>query len=79
MYSVHKLPGLALKVAKTVGKRGIKAYLFKELRSMPELSFAVHYIGAFAGVVITASHNPLSITGLKCMDKTEDKSRQVLR
>ncbi|ARA98325.1 phospho-sugar mutase [Geobacillus thermodenitrificans] len=63
--SRHKSPEFALEVAKTVGKHGIKAYLFKELRPTPELSFAVRYLGAFAGVVITASHNPPEYNGFK--------------
>jgi phosphoglucomutase len=63
--SRHKSPEFALEVAKTVGKHGIKAYLFEELRPTPELSFAVRHLGAFAGVVITASHNPLEYNGFK--------------
>jgi len=63
--SRHKSPEFALEVAKTVGKHGIKAYLFKELRPTPQLSFAVRHLGAFAGVVITASHNPPEYNGFK--------------
>lgn len=63
--SRHKSPEFALEVAKTVGKHGIKAYLFDELRPTPELSFAVRYLNAFAGVVVTASHNPPEYNGFK--------------
>jgi phosphoglucomutase len=63
--SRHKSPEFALEVAKTVGKHGIKAYLFDELRPTPLLSFAVRYLHAFAGVVITASHNPPEYNGYK--------------
>lgn len=63
--SRHKSPEFALEVAKTVGKHGIKAYLFGELRPTPELSFAVRHLNAFAGVVVTASHNPPEYNGFK--------------
>lgn len=56
--SRHKSPEFALEVAKTVGKHGIKAYVFDKLRPTPVLSFAVRYLQAYSGVVITASHNP---------------------
>lgn len=63
--SRHKSPEFALEVAKTVGKHGIKAYLFEDLRPTPELSFAVRSLHAFAGVVVTASHNPPEYNGFK--------------
>ncbi|MDR4949887.1 phospho-sugar mutase [Neobacillus cucumis] len=63
--SRHKSPEFALEVAKTVGKHGIKAYVFNELRPTPVLSFAVRYLHAFSGVVITASHNPPEYNGFK--------------
>ncbi|MEK5520261.1 phosphoglucomutase [Heyndrickxia sporothermodurans] len=63
--SRHQSPEFALEVAKTVGKHGIKAYLFKELHPTPMLSFAVRYLHAFSGVVITASHNPPEYNGFK--------------
>jgi len=63
--SRHQSPEFALEVAKTVGKYGIKAYVFDELRPTPVLSFAVRYLHAFSGVVITASHNPPEYNGFK--------------
>ncbi|MCM3569374.1 phospho-sugar mutase [Neobacillus mesonae] len=63
--SRHKSSEFALEVAKTVGKHGIKAYLFDELHPTPVLSFAVRYLNAFSGVVITASHNPPEYNGFK--------------
>lgn len=63
--SRHQSPEFALEVAKTVGKHGVKAYVFEELRPTPLLSFAVRYLNAFSGVVITASHNPPEYNGFK--------------
>lgn len=63
--SRHMSYDFALEVAKTVGKHGVKAYVFEELHPTPLLSFAVRYLRAFAGVVITASHNPPQYNGLK--------------
>ncbi|MEQ2468296.1 phospho-sugar mutase [Niallia hominis] len=63
--SRHQSPEFALEVAKVVGKLGIKSYVFEELRPTPVLSFAVRHLNTFAGVVITASHNPPEYNGFK--------------
>jgi len=63
--SRHKSPEFALEVAKVLGQHDIKTYIFNELRPTPELSFAVRYLHAFAGIVITASHNPSEYNGYK--------------
>lgn len=55
----------ALEAAKVFAGNGIRAYLFDELRPVPELSFAVRYLNAAGGVVITASHNPKEYNGYK--------------
>jgi len=63
--SRHKSPEFALEVAKVLGNHGIKTYIYEELSPTPELSFAVRYLHAFAGIVITASHNPPEYNGYK--------------
>lgn len=63
--SRHKSPEFALEVAKVLGQHDIKTYVFDELRPTPELSYAVRYLKAFAGIVITASHNPPEYNGYK--------------
>ncbi len=55
----------ALECTKVLSANGIKAYLFDSLRPTPELSFAVRYLGAARGTVITASHNPKEYNGYK--------------
>lgn len=63
--SRHKSPEFAMEAAKTLAARGIQTYVFEELRPTPELSFAVRYLHAYAGIVVTASHNPPEYNGYK--------------
>jgi phosphoglucomutase len=63
--SRHKSPQFAMEAAKTLATHGIQTYVFDELRPTPELSFAVRYLNAFSGIVITASHNPPEYNGYK--------------
>ncbi|TSO26028.1 phospho-sugar mutase [Lactobacillus sp. LL6] len=51
--------------ARILGAHGIHVYLFDDLRPTPELSFAVRYLNAFAGINITASHNAKQYNGYK--------------
>jgi phosphoglucomutase len=55
----------AMETALVLAASGIKAYLFDALRPVPILSYAVRHLGAAAGVVITASHNPPRYNGYK--------------
>jgi phosphoglucomutase len=51
--------------AKVASENGCDAFVFGSPRSVPELSFAVRYLKASAGVMITASHNPPYDNGYK--------------
>ena len=55
----------ALTTAGVFAAHGVHAWLFASLRPTPELSFAVRYLGAAGGVMITASHNPPEYNGYK--------------
>ena len=55
----------AQETALTLNSFGIRTYIFDCLTPTPELSFAVNYRQAIAGVVITASHNPKEYNGYK--------------
>ncbi len=63
--SRHQSPEFALEAALVLAGNGIRAYVFDSLRPTPELSFAVRYLGASAGIVVTASHNPPEYNGYK--------------
>lgn len=63
--SRHQSPEFAMEAAKTLGVHGIPSYVFESLRPTPELSFAVRHLNAFAGIMITASHNPPEYNGYK--------------
>ena len=56
---------LARTVAEVFSANGIKVFLFTELRTTPELSFAVRHLNCHAGIVLTASHNPPEYNGYK--------------
>ncbi len=69
--------------AQVLNEFGIKAYIFDSLRPTPELSFAVRYLKACGGIMITASHNPKEYNGYKVYDETgcqlvPDKIKRLL-
>ncbi|ENI8379751.1 phospho-sugar mutase [Listeria monocytogenes] len=67
--SRHLSGAFAQETAKVLAAQGIKVYLSDTIRPTPALSFCVREKGAFAGVVITASHNPSIYNGFKVYDK----------
>lgn len=63
--SRHFSPEFAFESAAVFAKHGIKSYVFESLRPTPELSFAVRHLNCFAGIMVTASHNPAPFNGYK--------------
>ena len=63
--SRHFSPEFAFESAAVLAKHDIKSYVFESLRPTPELSFAVRHLNCFAGIMITASHNPAPFNGYK--------------
>jgi len=59
----------ASETAGVLAANGIRSFLFESLRPTPELSFSVREMGAFGGVMITASHNPPEYNGYKLYDE----------
>ena len=79
----HMSREFTLLSAETLNDFGIKTYIFDSLRPTPELSFAVRYLKACAGIMITASHNPKQYNGYKVYDETgcqlvPDKIKRLL-
>lgn len=72
----------AEEAAKVLATNNIKVYIFNELKPTPILSFAVRYFNAYAGIVITASHNPAEYNGYKVYNQyggqiTEDIADKI--
>ena len=68
----------ALVSALVLCANGIKTYLFDSLRAVPQLSFAIGYLGCCAGIVITASHNPRQYNGYKVYGENGAQINPVL-
>ena len=66
----HMSREFTLLSASVLNDLGIKTYIFDSLRPTPELSFAVRYLKACGGIMITASHNPKQYNGYKVYDET---------
>lgn len=54
--------------AEVFASRGVRVYLFSDLRPTPELSFAIRHLKTAGGIMITASHNPPIYNGYKVYD-----------
>ena len=67
--SRHKSVEFAKESAKVLCKYGVKVYLFDKITPTPELSFAIRYLKATGGIVVTASHNPPQYNGYKIYDE----------
>lgn len=63
--SRHFSPEFAFESAQVLAQHGIKSYVFEALRPTPELSFAVRHLNAYAGIMVTASHNTAPFNGYK--------------
>jgi phosphoglucomutase len=61
----HNSKTLAKVVADVFSANNIQVYLFSDMRTTPELSFAVKHLNCHAGIVLTASHNPPEYNGYK--------------
>ena len=61
----HNSKSLAKVVANVFSANNIEVYLFEDLRTTPELSFAVKHLNCHCGIVLTASHNPPEYNGYK--------------
>jgi len=61
----HNSELFAKETAGVLAANGIQVLIFDGFRSTPALSFAVRQVGAAAGVMISASHNPPGDNGFK--------------
>lgn len=81
--SRNKSDIFARRAAEILSSCGVKAYLFDYLTPTPVLSFAVRYLHASAGIVVTASHNPKAYNGYKVYNEhgcqiTDDAAKEIL-
>lgn len=63
--SRHHSEDFAHEAARVLGAHGIASFVFESLRPTPELSFTVRHLKTYAGIMITASHNPKEYNGYK--------------
>ncbi|MCP9328230.1 phospho-sugar mutase [Liquorilactobacillus satsumensis] len=63
--SRHHSQEFAHEAARVLGAHGIPSFVFESLHPTPELSFTVRHLKTYAGIMITASHNPKQYNGYK--------------
>lgn len=63
--SRHRSQEFAQITAEVLAANGFEPWVYPELRPTPQLSWTVRELGAVAGVVVTASHNPPIYNGYK--------------
>ncbi len=66
----HDSKKFAKEAAMVFAAKGIKSFVFDQLRPTPMLSFAVRHFNLSGGIMITASHNPKAYNGYKVYDQT---------
>ena len=59
---------LALAAAQVYAANGVKVYMFEDVRTTPELSFAIRHLQTIAGDMFSASHNLPTDNGKKVYD-----------
>ena len=63
--SRYQSESFAHEAARVLGQHQIPTFVFDALRPTPELSFTVRHSHTYAGIMITASHNPKQYNGYK--------------